>query len=73
MCKMGSNTHYIRHQIQNNNTTLHYWADGDTVQRIAIRDVPILPYRASVTGLPAVFWYLLLGIGPQKILQSICG
>ena len=41
--------------------------------RVPIRDVPILPYRASGTGLPAVFWYLLLGIGPQKILQSICG
>ena len=41
--------------------------------KVAFRGVPILSDRHIGTGLPAFFWYLVLGIGPEKILQNIGG
>ena len=47
MLKIGNNTHYTRQQIQNNNTTLHYKNDGETVQLIATQ---VVEYKKSDNG-----------------------
>ena len=36
MYKIDNIAYYIRQQVQNNNITLHYQTDGETVQHIAI-------------------------------------
>ena len=47
MFKIGNNTHYIRQQVQNNNTTLHCQTDGETVQLIATQ---VAEYKKSENG-----------------------
>ena len=47
MLKIGSNTHYARQQVQNNNIKLHFDNDGETVQLIATQ---VAEYKKSENG-----------------------